>query len=88
MSASIDSIRGQARDILQRASQDEEFLTQLRSNPNDTLVSAGFAPDGIVDFGLEIGNGDDVTGYGLLCDRWTCIVTWCGYIPLTNHYVP
>jgi len=79
----LDTIRGQAHAILDRARQDAEFLTQLQADPQATLRSAGFSEDGVIDFGLEVSEADEVRGY-YLCDRWSCIVSWCYYIPLTN----
>jgi hypothetical protein len=82
--ASIDTVRDQAQDILARARQDEQFLSDLRSNPNEALLSAGFPQDAAIDFGLEIGAAGEVTGYGG-CDRWTCVVSLCGNVPYTNY---
>jgi hypothetical protein len=82
--ASLDTIRDQAQEILQRARQDEQFLSELRNNPKEALRSAGFPQDAVIDFGLEIGASDEVTGYGG-CDRWTCVVSLCGNVPYTNY---
>ena len=79
----LDSVRGQAHEILDRARHDAEFLTQLKADPQATLRSAGFSEDGLIDFGLEVGEADEVRGY-YMCDRISCIISWCWYIPLTN----
>jgi hypothetical protein len=80
----LDSVRGQAHEILDRARNDAEFLTQLRSDPQATLRSAGFSEDGVIDFGREVGDADEIRGYAFQCDRISCIISWCWYIPLTN----
>jgi len=79
----LDTIRGQAHEILDRARNDAEFLSQLQSDPQATLRSAGFSDDGVIDFGLEVGEADEVSGY-YACDRYSCIISWCWYIPVTN----
>jgi hypothetical protein len=81
--SALDTIRGQAHDILDRARHDAEFLAQLQAEPQATLRSAGFPDDGVIDFGLEVGEADEVRGY-YMCDRISCIISWCYYIPLTN----
>jgi len=80
----LDTIRGQAHEILDRARNDAEFLSQLQSDPQATLRSAGFSEDGLIDFGLEVGDADEIRGYGYQCDRISCIISWCWYIPVTN----
>ena len=79
----LEKVRQNAQEILDRAKQDEDFLHQLKNDPRETLRTAGFPDEGAIDFGLEISANDEVHGY-MLCDRITCIISWCGYVPLTR----
>jgi hypothetical protein len=79
----LEQVRHHAQDILDRAKQDDGFLQQLKSDPQDALNSAGFPDDGAIDFGRELGQDNDVQGYAL-CDRYSCIITLCSYVPRTT----
>jgi hypothetical protein len=79
----LEQVRHHAQEILDRATHDEGFLQQLKSDPQDALSSAGFDEDGSIDFGRELGQDNDVQGYAL-CDRYSCIITLCSYVPLTR----
>jgi hypothetical protein len=79
----LEKVRQNAQDILERARNDEAFLQELKDDPQAAISAAGFPEDGAFDFGRELGQENDVQGY-MLCDRYTCLVTLCGYVPLTT----
>jgi len=81
-----EQARSDAQKILERAKGDSAFLDQLKNQPVETLQAAGFPLDEAQELSQEFGTGE-VSGYmrcTYTCDRWTCIVSFCGNIPLTD----
>ena len=68
--------RESAKSVIQRAINDPAFADQLRSDPEETLKSAGFPEGAINDFiANDLGMEAEVSGYRG-CE-WTCIVITC-----------
>ena len=85
----IDEIRGKLQQVLDQAKGDDNFLNEFKANPQGTLENGGLDADAaryLVDQELNF-SGDDVSGYmkcSMTCDRWSCIATWCNYVPYTG----
>lgn len=80
-----DQVRAAAQSVLDRAKAEPDFLAALTANPVDTLQSTGLDLDDAREFSQEIGS--EVAGYmrcTFTCDRITCWITKCGYVPLSN----
>jgi hypothetical protein len=85
---SVQEIRKQLDDILNRARNDEAFGKRLNSDPEATLREAGFHSRAIGEVSEEI--KQFVQGKrtqaeyeqirpNLRCDYTTCWVSWCNY---------
>lgn len=85
-SRTAEQARAEIQKVLDRAKGDDAYLEQLKSQPVETLQAAGFPLAEARELSQEFGSGD-VSGYArctYTCDRWSCIATWCGNVPLTN----
>jgi len=84
--SSFNEIRVAAQSVLDRAKAEPDFLATLTANPVETLQSAGFALEDAREFSQELGTAE-VEGYArcvMTCDRWTCIISLCNYVPITG----
>jgi hypothetical protein len=88
--ADLNTIRTQLNGVIERAKSDPAFLAQLKSDTVGTLQAAGIPHGAAGELSDQMGfDGGEVSGYmkaecGYTCDRYSCIATWCGYMPLTN----
>jgi hypothetical protein len=80
---SLEEVRGRADVVLDRARSDADFRQRLRSDPRRTLSDAGIPEGALADLGMEL-HVIPFDRCNYTCDRYSCIVTWCGYIPLSN----
>ncbi len=84
-----DDIRGKIQQVLDKAKGDPQFLDQFKGDPETTLQNSGIDADTaryITNQELNF-SGDDVAGFqrcSWTCDRYSCIATWCGYVPYTG----
>lgn len=84
----LAQIRALAESVFERARNDEAYLEQLRDDPAATLQAAGIAADAANQIGADELQ-PEVTGFKpkdctFTCDRYSCIITKCGYVPLSN----
>jgi len=85
----IAQIRALTESVLERARNDEAYLEELRTDPVATLQAAGLDEVDAKQVGLDEFQFDEVSGFAraeckYTCDRWTCKITLCGYVPLTS----
>jgi hypothetical protein len=84
-----DDIRGRIQQVLDNARNDPQFWEQFKGDPEGTFKNAGVDADMahyIVNQELNF-SGDDVGGFlkcTFTCDRYSCLATWCGYVPYSN----
>lgn len=81
-------IRATAESVLDRARNDEAFLTSLRNDPVAALAAAGLSDADAGQIGLDEWKlGEDTEGFRpctWTCDRWSCKASFCGNIPYSN----
>jgi hypothetical protein len=85
----LAQVRSIAESVLARAREDEGYLTSLREDPVAALQAAGLDEAAARSIGLdEWKYGDEeVEGFAICkhtCDRYSCKLTVCGYVPFTG----
>ncbi len=85
----IAQIRALTESVLDRARNDEAYLAQLRDDPVATLTAAGLNEVDAQQIGLDEFQFEEVTGFRpkdckMTCDRYSCKITICGYVPYTG----
>jgi hypothetical protein len=85
----LQQVRAIAESVLARASTDEAYLASLRADPVAVLAAAGLSDVDARQIGLDEWQYEEVSGFKakecqMTCDRWTCKITICGYVPLTG----
>lgn len=87
----LAQVRATAESVLERARNDETYLASLREDPVAALQAAGLSEADASQIGLDEWQygEEDAAGFAkrdcrMTCDRWTCSLTLCGYVPITG----
>jgi len=70
-------IRPMIERLVTRAREDDTFAHRLREDPETMLSAEGFTDEVLETLTRELGD-EDVEGFHV-CDRITCILTWCTF---------
>jgi hypothetical protein len=86
MEEDATAVRARLDDLLAKAKSDDTFAYSLEHETEATLQAAGFEGEALETITRELG-GSEVEGFracSWTCDRYSCWVTACGNIPMSN----
>jgi hypothetical protein len=79
----VEELRMKSQAILDRAKGDDQFLQRLKDDPAAALKEGGIPDDYIAEGVPQLSDAPEVEAHAR-CDRYSCWISWCPYIPDTG----